>query len=228
MLGTTVEGVVLCASGQVRVVLNLLHKRGLVGTTADFWVQHEASLSEKTHAIIDIANKVPLLRFITPLICAIATPLVKAVSDWLVERSQSVEKSIQYQQDASRRQKPLAIEWEAEKPPQPEDDAAKEEEKKVMDAVGETRKGKEERKGKEKREEHEEVMSLAEEKRTTTDSHQLDVGGQDDKENEGLSNVLELIDSGWLLGSPTVVSPRAVTSSPNKSVSAKYTKPRWV
>ena len=109
MVGTTVEGVILCASGQVKLLLNLLHKRGVVGTTADFWVQHEASLSEKTHAIIDLANKVPLLRFITPLICAIATPLVKAVSDWLVEHSQSVEKSIQYYQDASKHQEPIAL-----------------------------------------------------------------------------------------------------------------------
>jgi hypothetical protein len=150
----------------------------LVGTTADFWVQHEASLSEKTHSIIDIANKVPLLRFITPLICAIATPLVKAVSDWLVERSQSVEKSIQYQQDAaSRHEKPAAIEWEGGttgKPSESEDSARKEDEK-VMYLGNGVAKGKQEMK------EHEEAMSPAEEKKMETDSHQLDVGVHDDK-----------------------------------------------
>jgi hypothetical protein len=220
VLGTTVEGIVLGASGQVKVVLNLLHKRGLVGTTADFWVQHEASLSEKTHTIVDIANKVPLLRFITPLICAIATPLVEAVSDWLVERSQSVEKSIQYQQDASRHEKPAAVEWEGDtdKASQSEQSATKEDEKVMYSGDG-VPKGKQEMT---------EAMNPAEEKRMSADSHQLDVGVHDDKENEGMSNVLELIDSGWLLGSPTIVSPRAMASSPNKSMSAKYTKPRWV
>ena len=222
MLGTTVEGVILCASGQVKLLLNLLHKRGVVGTTADFWVQHEASLSEKTHAIIDLANKVPLLRFITPLICAIATPLVKAVSDWLVEHSQSVEKSIQYQQDASKHQEPIAIEQEEIEKSRREEDVSTKDMDKAIDLGDETVKGKEEKEIR-----PEERTSPVEEKRRA-DNHRLDVGVHDDKENEGLSNVLEMIDSGWLLGSPTVVSPRAISQSPNKSMSAKYTKPRWV
>lgn len=178
--------------------------------SADLWVQHEASVREKMQTIINLANKIPLIGLITPFVCTISAPLGNAVSDWLVEHSQSQVKRIQFHDKETEKRKEGLDElkekprdWQTHTSEIVEAKDVKEEEIKLTDvtlkkdvAGGETKRG---------------VPELEVEKVT-----------DDAKENNAkdVSAVLELIDSGWLLGSPAGAASPKASGSPKASATA--------
>lgn len=99
-IGTFVEGCVFCTAARLKVVSTLLFKRGLIGTSADLWLKYEATVKEDIQKAVRLANKFPLVNLATPLFCAISTPLARAISDWLVKQGERIDKGMEVTNDS--------------------------------------------------------------------------------------------------------------------------------
>ncbi|MCO5579322.1 hypothetical protein L7F22_033177 [Adiantum nelumboides] len=197
-----IEGSITSAWEKVNHVVKLLGERGILGMSADSWVQNESSIREALQRMIDFVNDIPLIGVATPFLCTISAPLVNSISDWLVEHSQSQDKTIQFHHKEGMK---LLDKSEAETGGDfggvnDVKDIGRDEGTKAVKAEEEAEEGNTEKGAKE-----EEIVETKDKEVT-------------DKENDAreVTAVLEMIDSGWLLGSAGAVSPRAHDVAPSK------------
>ncbi|KAI5065787.1 hypothetical protein GOP47_0018411 [Adiantum capillus-veneris] len=205
-----IEGSITSASEKSTLVLRLVRERGVLGMSADFWVQHEVSIREWLQRTIDFVDTIPLIGVATPFVCTVSAPSMNAMSDWLVGHSQSQDKAIQFHHKMSDKmeavysQDLLSIRNAIK-------DAKEDEATKAMSAPPkDTEEGNLQAKGVK-----EEEIVEAKDKEVT------------DEQSDGseVSAVLDMIDSGWLLGSGGAISPRAhvvaAAADPKKQASSK-------
>lgn len=94
-LGSFAEGCIFCTAAQLKAVLSLLYTQGLVGTSAGLWLKYEGTVTDDIQKVVCLANKVPLVNLVTPVVCTVSSPLARAISDWLLKQGGRVEKGTQ-------------------------------------------------------------------------------------------------------------------------------------
>ncbi|KAH7282343.1 hypothetical protein KP509_35G026100 [Ceratopteris richardii] len=92
--GITIEKSAAWTLHEVTLLLGNLHDRGFVGTFANLWVEHEASIKMKFQSLLDVVNNIPLVGIATSIACKILAPLVNSISEWLLQHSEAKEKTI--------------------------------------------------------------------------------------------------------------------------------------
>ncbi|MCO5571671.1 hypothetical protein L7F22_025418 [Adiantum nelumboides] len=78
-----IEGCGFCSKVQLKLGLSQLYTQGVIGTSAGLWVKYELALKEDIRKAVALADKVPLLNLVTPILRSLIAPSARAISDWL-------------------------------------------------------------------------------------------------------------------------------------------------
>eukprot|EP00250_Pteridium_aquilinum_P009143 c18469_g1_i1 orf=182-1018(+) len=89
------EGCAFCKVTGVKRVLSLLRTQALIETSAGLWLRYEKIVKKDIQKALCLANKLPLVHRLTPVICAVSSPLAVAISDWLLKQVERIEKGSQ-------------------------------------------------------------------------------------------------------------------------------------
>ncbi|CAM6088667.1 unnamed protein product [Calypogeia fissa] len=84
------------------MVLKWVRTRGVVGSTADMWVDYEPIVKSESQRIYGIVIRVPGVHVVISILSDISSPLVSVASDWVVKHTEFKDKhEISLEREAS-------------------------------------------------------------------------------------------------------------------------------